>query len=159
MTRVLIICGSNSRDSKSVTLTQQISKQLSLWAVYLNSYEFIPLLTNEIINKREFPPSIKYLSEKILEHDILVLVFPQYNYNFSGFFKNVLDWCSLHTKKIFLKKRIVLVGVSSSRVGEEEFEKITSWTCYSLGAEEIVFFNKTPNENLEDFISQIGKYV
>ncbi|AGX89190.1 NAD(P)H-dependent oxidoreductase [Mycoplasma parvum] len=159
-TKALIICGSNSKESKSFEIAQTLSKELSLWTIYLNSYDSnVPLLNNHLINEKKIPPSISFLSEKILEHNILLFVFPQYNYNFSGFFKNILDWCSLHTKKLFYKKRVILIGVSSTNIGEEEFKKIVSWTFYSLGAEDIHFFNKTPNINLMEFIKEMKKYV
>lgn len=155
----LIVCGSNSQESKSLTLAKQLSEGLSIPTFYLNSSDEIPLLNNEIIASSEFPPTINWLVEKIQETKSLILVFPQYNYNFSGFFKNVLDWCSLSSRRIFQSKRLVLVGVSQTSAREEEFKKIITWTLESLGATEVTLFNFLPESQVEELISQIQEYV
>ncbi|AHC39859.1 NADPH-dependent FMN reductase [Mycoplasma ovis str. Michigan] len=159
MLKKLIICGSNSKKSKSFALSEVLSRELLTWAIYLNSSENIPLISNEVIEKNEFPPTISFLVEKIKEHQILIFVFPQYNYNFSGFMKNVLDWCSISSRKIFHSKRLILVGVSQTKIGESEFKQIVSWTFSSLGASQIIFLNYTPKTEQQEIIQQIKKYV
>ncbi|RAO95216.1 NAD(P)H-dependent oxidoreductase [Mycoplasma wenyonii] len=159
MLKKLIICGSNSKKSRSVTLAEQLSRELSIWAIYLNVSENIPLLNNDLTAKKEFPPTITFLVEKIREHDAIILVFPQYNYNFSGFLKNVLDWCSLVSRKIFHSKILVLLGVSLTESGSDEFKQVTSFTCNALGADKIVFLNWTPNTRFEELIKNIKRYV
>ncbi|AFO51693.1 putative flavoprotein [Candidatus Mycoplasma haematolamae str. Purdue] len=156
----LIVCGSNSKKSKSIEVTELLSKELSVWSLFLNSSaSTIPLISNELLDRGEFPPDIKFLVEKIEESQVVIFVFPQYNYNFSGFFKNVLDWCSVHTRKLLYSRRVILVGISNTKAWEKEFQLATSATCSSLGASEIIFENVTPDVRMPDLVNRLRRYV
>ncbi|CCE66649.1 NADPH-dependent FMN reductase [Candidatus Mycoplasma haematominutum] len=155
----IIICGSNSKQSKSKELTEGLSRELSIWALYFNPTEIIPILSNEVIAEKELPASISFLVEKIKTHHNLIFVFPQYNYNFSAFFKNVLDWCSLSSRNIFYAKRVILIGVSSTEIGTREFEQVCVNTFNSLGAEEIKFVNTTKESSMQKLVEKLRVYV
>ncbi len=65
-----------------------------------------------------FPASAQVLKDKIEKADGVIIATPEYNRSISGVLKNAIDWASRPWgKNSFVKKPVLIMGVSVGRVG------------------------------------------
>ena len=135
--KTIAFVGSNS--SKS------INKQLTL-ALLKNHPEVdfidiqnwnVPLYSEDIQNNEGFPDLINKLAENISEANKIVVTVNEHNSNVSAFMKNILDWLSRHTKKIFSEKDILVLSTSNGQRGGLSANEFTVGFCTRNGAESV----------------------
>lgn len=114
----LIFAGSNASDS----INQEVAQQL---VNIVEDSEYIDLRKLDIAmynrdmetNGIGFPVDIIMLHKKIKEYDRLIICTPEYNGDFSSFFKNILDWISRIDYLFLADKEIELICASTGKLG------------------------------------------
>lgn len=138
--KTIAFAGSNS--SKS------INKQLTL-ALLKNHPEVdfidiqnwnIPLYSEDIQNNEGFPDLINSLAEKITQANKVIITVNEHNSNVSAFMKNILDWLSRHSKKIFSEKEILVLSTSNGQRGGLSANEFTVSFCSRNGSEDVQGF-------------------
>lgn len=112
--KILAFAASSSRNS--------INKQLATYAaglledaqaevLDLNDYE-IPLFSEDREKELGQPELAKDFLAKIGESDAIIISFAEHNGSYSAAYKNLFDWCSRISRKIFQNKPMVLLATS-----------------------------------------------
>lgn len=126
MKKILAFAGSNSPTSINHQLVLHVAQNInehSVEVLELRNLE-IPLYSITL-EKEGFPEDVKFLYEKILENDGLIISVNEYNRNISGFFKNIIDWLSRMDRKFLNEKKILLMSTSpGSRGGAAALEYV-----------------------------------
>lgn len=118
MKNILAFSGSNSPTSINHQLILNVTQRLQdhkVEVLELRNLE-IPMY-NIVLEKEGIPQDVKFLYEKILENDALIISVNEYNANVSGFFKNVIDWLSRVDRKFLNEKKILLMSTSPGQRG------------------------------------------
>lgn len=106
----------NSINKKLATYAARLFENAEVEVLDLNDYE-MPLFTVDIevtIGKHELA---KAFLAKIASADFLVVSLAENNSNYSAAFKNVFDWCSRITVKVFQEKPMLLMATSDGKRG------------------------------------------
>lgn len=106
MKKILAFAGSNSPTSINHQLVLHVAQNInehSVEVLELRNLE-IPLYSITL-EKEGFPEDVKFLYEKILENDGLIISVNEYNRNISGFFKNIIDCFPGWTENSSTKKK------------------------------------------------------
>ena len=117
--KIIAFAGSNSQNS--------INKKLAFYAAHLfenaeleildlNDFQ-MPLFGVDIEKEIGQHPLAKAFLDKIAQTDILVVSLAENNGNYSVAFKNVFDWCSRISGKIFQEKPMLLMATSPGARG------------------------------------------
>lgn len=117
--RILAFAGSNHSASINHQLINCIASQLETdhdvevidmrdWKVPMYSIDMDPDETPELISQ---------LIDQIEESDALIIASPEHNGGPSAFLKNILDWLSRRSKKIYEGKKIMLLSTSPGGSG------------------------------------------
>jgi len=65
-----------------------------------------------------FPVAVQALKDKIKKADGVIIATPEYNRSIPGVLNNAIDWLSRpYGKNSFVKKPVLLAGVSSGKIG------------------------------------------
>lgn len=135
--KTIAFVGSNS--SKS------INRQLTL-ALLKNHPEVdfidiqdwsIPLFSEDIEREQGYPEMIKSLANKIKESKKIIITVNEHNSNVSAFMKNILDWLSRYSKRIFSEKDILVLSTSNGKRGGLSANEYTVGFCSRNGSENI----------------------
>ena len=121
MTRILGISGSLRAGSFNTALlraAQDVAGDgIELGIATLHG---IPLYDGDVEKAEGIPAAVEALRAKILRHDGLLLVTPEYNNGMPGVFKNGIDWLSRGTPDIpavFGDRPFALIGASPGGFG------------------------------------------
>jgi len=132
--KTIAFVGSNS--SKS------INKQLTLSLIENKEVEFIdiqnwnvPMYSEDVQINEGFPEAIVSLALKIANASKLIITVNEHNSNVSAFMKNILDWLSRHSKKMFSEKHILVLSTSNGQRGGLSANEFTVGFCLRNGAE------------------------
>ena len=112
--KIIAFAGSNSQQSinkKLVTYTASLFENAEVEVLDLNDFQ-MPLFGVDIEKKSGQHPLAKAFLEKISTADILVVSLAENNGNYSVAFKNVYDWCSRISGKVFQDKPMLLMATS-----------------------------------------------
>jgi len=80
----------------------------------------IPLYDGDVEARDGTPAAVRALKERILAHDALLLVTPEYNNGIPGVFKNAIDWLSRPTPglpDVFRDRPVGMIGASPGGFG------------------------------------------
>ena len=106
----------NSINKKLATYAASLFENADVEVLDLNSYQ-MPIFSvdvEEYIGKH--PLAQKFL-DKIATADILVVSMAENNGNYSAAFKNVFDWCTRISAKVFQEKPMLLMASSTGARG------------------------------------------
>lgn len=118
MKKILAFAGSNSPTSINHQLIVNITKRLDGYPIEVLKLRELDLPLYSIISEKQgIPDDVKFLFEKIIEHEALIISVNEYNANVSGFFKNVIDWLSRVDRKFLEGKKILLTSTSPGKRG------------------------------------------
>lgn len=112
--KIIAFAGSPSKNSinkKLATYAASLFENAEVEILDLNDYQ-MPLFSVDIeveIGQHELA---KVFLAKIDSADFLVLSLAENNSNYSAAFKNVFDWCSRITVKVFQQKPMLLMATS-----------------------------------------------
>jgi NAD(P)H-dependent FMN reductase len=112
--KIIAFAGSNSQNSinkKLATYTASIFGNAEVEVLDLNDFQ-MPLFSVDIEKHVGQHPLAKAFLDKIASADILVVSLAENNGNYSVAFKNVFDWCSRISAKVFQDKPMLLMVTS-----------------------------------------------
>ena len=106
----------NSINKKLATYAANLFEDAEVEVLDLNDFE-MPLFTVDIEPAIGKHPLAQTFLDKIATADILVISLAENNANYSAAFKNVFDWCSRITAKVFQEKPMLLMATSPGARG------------------------------------------
>lgn len=114
---ISIITGTNLPNSKAAVLAQFLQLQSPD-----SSFLDLATLDNNFIHdnmySQQSPELTAVQKEFLIEPDKWILILPEYNGTFPGYFKLFLDACSVYAyEQTFRNKKIWLIGLGSGRGG------------------------------------------
>jgi chromate reductase len=101
----------NSINKKLATYAAHLFENAEVEVLDLNDFE-MPLFTVDVEKEIGQHELAKAFLAKIGEADFLVVSLAENNGNYSAAFKNVFDWCSRITVKVFQEKPMLLMATS-----------------------------------------------
>ena len=112
--KVLAFAASSSKQSINKQLAQyaaEILEDALVEVLDLNDYE-LPLFSVDKEAELGQPELAQAFLAKIAECDALIISFAEHNGTYSAAYKNLFDWCSRITKKVYQQKAMVLLATS-----------------------------------------------
>lgn len=106
----------NSINKKLATYAANLFENAEVEVLDLNDYQ-MPIFTVDIEKEIGQHELAKAFLAKIATADILVVSLAENNGNYSAAFKNVFDWCSRITGKVFQEKPMLLMATSPGARG------------------------------------------
>lgn len=106
----------NSINKKLATYAAHLFKNADVEVLDLNDFQ-MPLFSVDIEKTIGQHDLAKAFLAKIATADILVISLAENNGNYSAAFKNVFDWCSRITAKVFQEKPMLLMATSPGTKG------------------------------------------
>ncbi len=105
----------NSINKKLATYTANLFENAKVEILDLNDYEMPIFSVDKEANG--FPKEAQAFLDKIAEADLLVVSMAEHNGNYTAAFKNILDWTSRITGKVFQGKKMLLMATSPGARG------------------------------------------
>lgn len=177
MKNILAFSGSNSPTSINHQLILNVTQRLQEHKVEVLELRELNIPFYSIVLEKEgIPQDVKFLYEKILENDALVISVNEYNANVSGFFKNVIDWLSRIDRKFLAGKKILLMSASPGerggaaaleyvkkqfpRFGGEIIQSFSFPMFYeNVDSEENTFINEIQELGIKDVVSSFSHEI
>nr|WP_315164422.1 NAD(P)H-dependent oxidoreductase [uncultured Flavobacterium sp.] len=106
----------NSINKKLAAYAANLFENAEVEVLDLNDYQ-MPIFTVDIEKEIGQHELAKAFLAKIATADILVVSLAENNGNYSAAFKNVFDWCSRITGKVFQEKPMLLMATSPGARG------------------------------------------
>ena len=106
----------NSINKKLATYAAHLFENAEVEVLDLNDFQ-MPLFSVDIEKTIGQHELAKAFLDKIATADILVVSLAENNANYSAAFKNVFDWCSRITAKVFQEKPMLLMATSPGARG------------------------------------------
>nr|WP_315177034.1 NAD(P)H-dependent oxidoreductase [uncultured Flavobacterium sp.] len=106
----------NSINKKLATYAANLFENAEVEVLDLNDFQ-MPIFTVDIEKEIGQHELAKAFLAKIATADILVVSLAENNGNYSSAFKNVFDWCSRITGKVFQEKPMLLMATSPGARG------------------------------------------
>jgi chromate reductase len=117
--KIIAFAGSNSQNSinkKLATYAASLFENADVEVLDLNDFQ-MPLFSVDIEKEIGQHPLAKAFLDKIATADILVVSLAENNGNYSVAFKNVFDWCTRISAKVFQDKPMLLMATSPGARG------------------------------------------
>ena len=123
----------NSINKKLATYAASLFENAEVEVLDLNDFQ-MPLFSVDIEAEIGQHPLAKTFLAKIATADILVVSLAENNGNYSVAFKNIFDWCSRITAKIFQEKPMLLMATSPGARGGASVLEIATKALPRYGA-------------------------
>ncbi len=149
---IFTLAGSNSENS----INQEVAKELaaSLCCFYYDTRRIeIPVYNRDKNIKSE----ISNLYNLIREYEYIVTVIPEYNGNYSSFFKNILDELSIYNRRFFENKKVFIVSASPGEKAGASVRKIAHQAYEVFGAKVVGIYGIGKYEDLASKKAEITK--
>ncbi|MFV8375478.1 NADPH-dependent FMN reductase [Flavobacterium sp. LB1P62] len=117
--KIIAFAGSPSKNSinkKLATYAAHLFENAEVEVLDLNDFQ-MPLFSVDIEKEIGQHELAKAFLAKITSADILVVSLAENNGNYSAAFKNVFDWCTRITAKVFQEKPMLLMATSPGAKG------------------------------------------
>ncbi|CAH1386964.1 NADPH-dependent FMN reductase [Candidatus Nitrotoga sp. M5] len=117
--KLLAFAASNSKKSinkQLVTYASSLIVGATVDVLDLNDYE-LPLFSVDKEEELGHPELAKAFMSKIASSDAVIISFAEHNGTYSAAYKNLFDWCSRASKKVFQEKPLVLLATSPGALG------------------------------------------
>lgn len=106
----------NSINKKLASYAASLFENGEVEVLDLNAYQ-MPIFSVDIEEQIGQHPLAQKFLDKIASADILVVSMAENNGNYSAAFKNVFDWCSRISGKVFQEKPMLLMSTSDGKKG------------------------------------------
>ena len=116
---VVAFAASSSKKSinkKLATYAASLLEDVSVEVLDLNDYE-LPLFSTDKEEELGQPELAKTFLEKLGNSDAIIVSFAEHNGSYTAAFKNLFDWCSRVTQKVYQDKPMVLLATSPGARG------------------------------------------
>jgi chromate reductase len=139
----------NSINKKLATYAAYLFKDAEVEVLDLNDFQ-MPLFTVDIEKEIGQHELAKAFLAKMESADILVVSLAENNGNYSAAFKNVFDWCTRITGKVFNEKPMLLMATSPGGRGGASVLEIAKSALPRFGADiKGVFSLPSFNDNFD----------
>lgn len=139
----------NSINKKLATYAASLFENVEVEILDLNNYQ-MPLFSVDVEAEIGQHESAKAFLAKIESADFLVVALAEHNGNYSAAFKNIYDWCSRITGKVFQNKPMLLMATSPGGRGGRSVLDIAESNLPRYGANIIdVFSLPSFNDNFD----------
>jgi chromate reductase, NAD(P)H dehydrogenase (quinone) len=105
-----------SINKKLVSYAASLLNDASVEILDLNDYE-LPLFSTDKEAELGKPELAKQFLEKLGNSDAIIISFAEHNGSYTAAFKNLFDWCSRITPKVYQNKPMVLLSTSPGARG------------------------------------------
>lgn len=164
MNKILILVGSNSKNSINRQVAKQIMKEVDSDLLELSNYN-VDFYSAEK-HASGIPAKILELQNEIDKYEKIVLATPEHNGFLPSFVKNIFDWLSVNKShnegKYFNKKALYIISVSPGSTGGETVRDLCSKLLTYSGATIKGTYgvkNYTVDKNIESDIKEINKLI
>lgn len=124
MKNTIAFVGSNSSTSINKQFTLSLLEDKDVEFIDIQNWN-IPLYSEDYQKNEGFPNSIVELATKIGNSKKVIITVNEHNSNVSSFMKNILDWLSRHTKKVFSDKEVLVLSTSNGQRGGKSANEYT----------------------------------
>ena len=124
----------NSINKKLATYAAHLFENATVEVLDLNDFQ-MPLFSVDIEKEIGQHPLAKAFLDKIATADFVVLSLAENNSNYSAAFKNVFDWCSRISVKVFQQKPMLLMATSDGKRGGANVLEIAKNALPRYGAD------------------------
>jgi len=117
--KLLAFAASNNRKSINKQLVihaASLTKGAEVEVLDLNDYE-LPLFSVDKEAELGHPELAKAFMAKVTASDAVMISFAEHNGSYSAAYKNLFDWCSRISQKVFQDKPMVLLSTSPGERG------------------------------------------
>ena len=151
--KIIAFAGSNSQNSinkKLAIYAASLFENADVEVLDLNDFQ-MPLFSVDIEVEIGQHPLAKAFLDKIATADILVVSLAENNGNYSVAFKNVFDWCTRISAKVFQDKPMLLMATSPGARGGTSVLEIAKNAFPRFGTEiKGVFSLPSFNDNFDE---------
>lgn len=114
---IVAISGSLRKDSFNTMLLRSLL-ELAPAGMHITIADISALPLYDQDAEASFPATAQALKDMIAAADGVIIATPEYNRSIPGVLKNAIDWASRpYSKNPFAGKQILLMGVSTGRIG------------------------------------------
>jgi len=131
--KTIAFVGSNSSKSINKQLTLSLLKNQEVEFIDIQNWN-VPMYSEDAQIKDGFPELINHLANQISTASNIIISVNEHNSDVSAFMKNILDWLSRHTKKIFTDKIVLVLSTSNGQRGGLSANEFTVGFCTRNGA-------------------------
>lgn len=153
MKTILVLAGSNSRQSINLRLASHAGSMVAgaqLRVLDLNDFE-MPIFSPEREAATGVPRAAAEFVGAIQSSDGVIVSLAEYNGSYSAAFKNVLDWSTRHTYKLWSGKPMLLLSTSPGKRGGATVMGAANQSFPHLGAQIVASFSLPAfGENFSD---------
>lgn len=116
--KVLALGATNSKNSINKMLATYTARKISnnVEVIDLNDYE-MDIYSVDREQQNGIPSKAKELFEKIGSSDVVVISFAEFNGSYTSAYKNIFDWMSRISQKVFQGKKVVYLSTSPGAYG------------------------------------------
>ncbi|MDG1881530.1 MAG: NAD(P)H-dependent oxidoreductase [Schleiferiaceae bacterium] len=118
MIKIIAFGASYSIDSINREWAKYVASRISknsFEVLDLNDYD-LPVYTVER-EKTGIPKAVGSFISKLNSADLLIISFAEYNGSYTAGFKNLFDWASVHTLRMFEGKQMILLSTAPGERG------------------------------------------
>lgn len=111
---IIAFAASNSQKSinkKLVTYAASFAENHNVEVLDLNDYP-LPLFSEDQEAEIGQPEEAKQFLQKIAHADAVIISFAEHNGSYTVAYKNLFDWCSRISQKVFSNKKIIALSTS-----------------------------------------------
>jgi NAD(P)H-dependent FMN reductase len=139
----------NSINKKLATYAAHLFENAAIEVLDLNDFQ-MPIFSVDIEEVIGQHPLAHAFLDKIKTADVLVISLAENNANYSAAFKNIFDWCSRITSKVFQEKPTLLMATSPGGRGGATVLEIAKNALPHYGANvKATFSLPSFNENFD----------
>jgi chromate reductase len=112
--KIIAFGASSSKKSINKTLATYVAslvKGAKVEVLDLNDYE-LPIYSQDKELELGIPTAVKTFLQKINEADAVVVSFAEHNGSYSSAYKNIFDWVSRTSKKVYENKKMIILSTS-----------------------------------------------
>ncbi len=158
---ILTIAGSNSKSSINQEVARRIAEMMNI--DYFDSREIdIPIYNRD----NNVSGEIVKLYDLLLKYTKIIFVLPEYNGNFSSFFKNIIDELSIYKRDFLNDKKIFVVCATPGGLGGKSVISVSKNTFPHFGAEVVQTYGiakyqdmKTNLVDIENIVKDIQEQI
>lgn len=134
--KLLAFAASNSTKSinkQLATFTTTLIEHTQVELLDLNDYE-MPIYSEDREQASGIPAKAQQFFDKIGNSDAVIIAYAEHNGSYSAAYKNIFDWCSRISQKLFQNKPLVLLSTSGgARGGSTVLKTATDSAVYFAG--------------------------
>ena len=114
MKKIVVLAGSNSKESinkKLITYTSKMLDNTAIIEIDLNDFE-VPIYGVDYESEQGIPSLVEELSKIIEKADGFVISLAEHNGSYAAVFKNIIDWLSRVNTEFWNQKPMFLMSTS-----------------------------------------------